>query len=310
MVIFDSLAPILLLLALGAVLARRKFLGREFMADLNRLAFWIALPAMIFHGVAHAGTPGRSTWLLLGVLVLGTFVVFGIAWTTGAILRCSGSTQGALIQAGYRGNLVYIGVPILAYAFDVLPDAEEAEAMATALLVMAPMTALYNVLAVVALQLPQHQLSAAGLRSAARSILSNPLIIACAAGLAANLGGMGVPRFADRTIEALGGSAVPIALLCIGGSLASIELRGRRRGILAATVLKILVAPAVMFVLSRLAGIGAMETRIALVLASCPTAAASYIMARQLGGDTDLTSGAIALTTLCAGPALALALWI
>lgn len=310
MVIFDSIAPILLLLALGAALAKWKFLGREFMADLNRLAFWIALPAMIFFGVAHAGNPGRETLLLLGVMVVGTLLVFAFAWLTGIFLGLSGAGQGAMIQAGYRGNLVYIGIPVLAYAFDALPDAAQSVAMATALLVMAPMTALYNVLAVIALQVPQHKLTSGALRPVLRSILTNPLIIACAAGLAVNLSRIGVPRFIDRTFEALGGAAVPIALLCIGGALASIRLHGRKRGIVISTAIKVIVAPVIAFGLCRLVNLGGAELKIALVLAACPTAAAAYVMAKQLGGDEDLTSGAIALSTICSVPSLALALWL
>jgi len=309
MPIFDSLAPILLLLALGAALARWKFLGIEFMGDLNRLAFWIALPAMMFQAIAHAGTPGRQTWLLLALLYAGTLLIFGGSWLLGYFLRMPPSTLGAFVQSSYRGNLAYIGVPVLAYAFDALPDFEKSRFMATALLVMAPMTALFNVLAVIALQGPQHTFGATGVRIIIRSILTNPLIIACAAGLIFALLHVPIPRFADRTLEALGGAAVPIALLCIGGSLASIRLQGSRLAIIGATLLKVLAAPLLAFTLCRAFGISGPDLKIALVLSACPTAAAAYIMARQLGGDEHLTSGAIALSTVVAGPVLAIALW-
>ncbi len=50
MLIFETLAPILLLIALGSLLAHLRFLGRDFIADLNKLVFWVTLPALIFVG--------------------------------------------------------------------------------------------------------------------------------------------------------------------------------------------------------------------------------------------------------------------
>ena len=48
MLLVDTLAPLVLLIVLGAGLARIRFLGPAFIADLNKLAFWIALPALLF----------------------------------------------------------------------------------------------------------------------------------------------------------------------------------------------------------------------------------------------------------------------
>ena len=49
MLLVDTLAPLVLLIALGAGLARLRFLGSAFMVDLNKLAFWITLPRTPFY---------------------------------------------------------------------------------------------------------------------------------------------------------------------------------------------------------------------------------------------------------------------
>ncbi len=310
MAIFETLAPILLLIALGCALAHLRFLGREFMTDLNKLVFWVALPALVFAGVAGIDHATSRTTSLLGIMTATTFIVYALGALTGRLLRLPAGSIGTLVQAGFRGNLAYIGIPVLAYAFAAQTAAARDEDMATALLVMTSMTALYNVLAVVALQGSQHKLGAASLRLVARNLATNPLIIACLAGLLFPICGWHLPVVAARTLETLGGAAVPVALLCIGGSLATISLRGRRAAIAAAAGLKVFASPLVALVLCRIFGVAGHELRIALVLAACPTAVASFVMAEKLSGDEPLASGSIALSTALSALGLAAALGV
>lgn len=309
MVIFETLAPILLLILLGAGLAHLRFLGRGFMADLNKLVFWVALPALIFVGVAGIDHVTARTAALIGLMVATTLIAWGIGWLVAFAMRLPPASTGTLVQGGFRGNLAYIGIPVLAYAFANLSEPERGETMATALLVMTSMTALYNVLAVVALQGAQHRLGPESFPLMVRSIVANPLIIACFAGMLFPVFGWHLPLVTSRTLETLGGAAVPVALLCIGGSLATITLRGRRTAIVAGSLIKVFVSPLVAFGLCRLAGIGGSDLRIALVLTACPTAVASFVMAEKLSGDEALASGVIALSTVLSAAGLALALW-
>jgi predicted permease len=308
--IFDTLAPILILIALGAGLARWRFLGREFMADLNKLVFWIALPSLIFLSVAKARQPAAETVHLFGILIAVTLTVFVAGWITARALRLPDASVGTLVQCAFRGNLLFIGLPVLSYSFSGLPEAERARIMATALLVIAPLTAIFNVLAVIALQASHHRFTASSLRLLAGSIARNPLILSCVAGALFGATGLPIPLFVDRTLDALGGAAVPVALLCIGGSLTSVSFQGRKHGIALAVAFKAAATPLLAFAICRLASITGADLRIVLVLAACPTAAAAYIMARQMNGDEALASGAIALSTVASAPALALALWI
>ena len=305
MTIIETLAPLILLIALGAGLARIAFLGREFMGDLNKLAFWIALPALLFTSASHAEEPGAQTWTLLGVMVAGTLLICGAAWIAAVALRMPLPVRGTLMQSAFRGNLAYIGIPVLAYSLG-----RDARAMATAVVVMVLSMAFYNVLAVIVLQQPGRHAGGSDLLRVLKSIATNPLMLSGILGLAVSFSGVALPGFLDRALASLGGAAVPIALLCIGGSLATTPLRGRRSWITAAALLKIALLPALVFVLGRLAGLGPQEQRIALVLSACPTAAASFVMAKQMGGDEALASGSIALSTVLSALSLAAALGV
>jgi malate permease and related proteins len=310
MVLVDTLAPLVLLIALGAALARIRFLGSVFIADLNKLAFWIALPALLFTAASGAAPPDSSTIRLFAVLVIGTGFITLLAYAASVVLRMPASARGTLMQAAFRGNLAYIGIPVLAYSLSESPTESSDRALATAVIVMVLTMALYNILAVIVLQSSVHAPGGIDWRRSALSIFSNPLLLAGLLGLIVPLLRITLPSFLQRALEALGAAAVPIALMCIGGSLATTQLRGRRSWIITAALLKVAVLPCLIFLLTRLAGFEPADQRTALVLASCPTAAAAFVMARQMGGDEALASGSIALSTLLSFISLSIALWV
>jgi len=309
MPIVETLAPLILLIALGAGLAHIKFLGPVFMADLNKLAFWIALPALLFTSANHATEPGSQLGWLLVVVFVATILISLVAWGTSYALRMPGHVRGTLIQSAFRGNLAYIGLPVLAYSFTMMPSEDGTRAMATAVIVMVLTMASYNILAVIVLQISQHS-GQVSIRKLVILIATNPLLIAGILGLIVPLLGLKLPKFVNAALESLGSAAVPIALLCIGGSLAITSLKGRRSWILTAAALKVVLLPLIVYGLARLVGLGPAEQRIALVLTSCPTAAAAFVMAKEMGGDTALASGSIALSTVLSAASLAAVLWV
>jgi predicted permease len=303
----NTLLPLILLISLGAVLSRIRFLGAQFASDLNKLAFWIALPALLFRSAAGASEATAATWWLLGVMLLGTLLVSLLAWIWSRAVGVPSTGQGTFVQSAFRGNLAFIGIPVLAASVVDAPDSIRVPALASGVIVMALTMAFYNVLAVVVLQASR---SRAGIGTGAlvRPIVTNPLLLAGLSGLALALVGVRLPAFLDRTLEVLGGAAVPIALLCIGGSLTMTRFVGRRSWIAWAALFKVAVSPLLIGGLAWLAGLGPIEMRIALVFASTSTAAAAYVMARQMEGDESLASGSIALSTTLSALSLAAAL--
>jgi malate permease and related proteins len=301
MFVVETLAPLILLIALGAGLAHIKFLGRSFIDDLNKLAFWVVLPALLFSTASEASVPGDVALRLFLLLVLATLLITGLAWVICVLLRVPREGWGTLLQAAFRGNLAYIGLPVLAYSLG-----SDRDSFASAVIVLVLLTVVYNILAVWVLR--GGNSAGPGMKRMLGSILTNPLLISGLLGLGVSSLGLSLPGFVDRALDSLGGAAVPLAVLCIGGSLTLTPLRGRRSWILAAALLKVVALPILVFGLARGFGLNPTESRIVLVLSACPTAAASYVMVRQMGGDEALATGAIALSTVLSALSLAGAL--
>jgi predicted permease len=305
--ILETLAPLALLIALGSGLAHIKFLGAPFIADLNKLAFWVALPALIFTSAGQGMGGGMHLGRLIAVMFGATFLISLLAWGATFALRLPGAARGTFVQAAFRGNLAYIGLPVLANCF---AGPGGGAPMTTAVVVMVLTMALYNILAVIVLQVSRHARQKTGWRKMARTIATNPLLLAGLLGLMVPLLHVRLPVFLDRALQSLGSAAIPLALLCIGGSLVMVPLRGKGFGIVAAALLKTAVLPVLVLGLAHLAGLNAAEQRIAVVLGACPTAAAAFVMAQQMGGDEALASGSIALSTIFSAASLAFALWV
>jgi predicted permease len=79
-------------------------------------------------------------------------------------------------------------------------------------------------------------------------------------------------------------------------SLAAMRLESRNALISAAG--KTLLSPLVLTTMAYLAGFNGMELGIVFLMSAAPTAAASYVMARAMGGNAALAANVIVLSTI------------
>jgi len=305
----ETLLPVALLILLGWMLARFRFLGPEFIKELNKLTFYVALPAFIFRSMTEVRVPTDEAMPLFLLLLGCTVLTMLIAPLVARIAGARGSSLGSVAQAAYRGNLAFAGLPILAYSLAGESPDLTAATLGTALLVFAPLTASYNFFAVLCLQGWGSLRQPGQLHAVLLSIITNPLLLSCLGGFGLAVIGFEFPRPIHHALTALGGVAMPVALLCIGGAFVKIQFHGRYRSIWVAVLCKILLCPLLAAAGCWWLGITGLEQRIVLVFAAVPTAATAYTMAKQMGGDEDVTSAAVALSTILAFGTLTVVLW-
>lgn len=306
----NTLLPVVLLIALGWALTKIRFLGEPFLTDLNKLSFWVALPAFIIRSISDVriplGEPMRLFLLLLACTIAAIFLGPLIAILIGA----RKTSLGSVAQAAFRGNLAFAGLPIINYSLTSLPDDVRNQALGTALLVFGPLTASYNFLAIFCLQRIENWRDPRSYADLARSIATNPLLLSCLLGVAMAALNIRLPRPIDQTLAALGGVALPVALLCIGGAFVRINLGGRYRSIFAAVFVKIVILPTLAWLGCNWLNIEGLDRRIVMIFAGVPTASTAYTMAREMGGDALVTSAAVAVSTLVAFLSLTIILTI
>jgi len=300
--ILSILAPVLLVIGLGWALSRLGFLSRQALFDLNRLSYWIGLPCLLVVRIGAARPALADVAGLLVVAAGGTALAMLLAAALAWLLRMPARSLVTFVQGAYRGNLTFIGLPVVLYAFAGTGAAASAEA--AALIAFAPMVVLYNVAAVALLLAPRSAGVAGTLRAVGHGLVTNPILISALIGLAISLGAWGLPQVLERGLSAVGQMALPLALLCIGGSLHTARIEGRVLWGALAAAFKVAVVPLVGLGLGLWIGLSAEHLRIALILLACPTASASYVLVLQLRGDAALASTTIVMSYLFALPAM------
>lgn len=298
MQVLETLAPVFLVIALGWGLTRRGWLHDAFLAEANRVVFWVGLPAFLFISLATAPHGGAQVGRLTLALLASTAGMMVLAGVAAPWLGVAREGWGTFVQATFRGNIAYVGLPVIA----ALPGG--AEGRAAALLVMAPLLALYNLAGVALLLAGRRGPGSAMAGRVAVEVMKNPLFWSCVAGGLWGWLDWPMPRWIRLTFDTVGSMALPLALLCIGGTLATTRLEGNRRAAAWAAAAKIGLLPALGLLVGRGLGLSPAELQVALIILAAPTAAATFSMATQLGGDGPLAASTVVLSTVFSVAAL------
>lgn len=307
MLILTTLAPVFLMIALGAGLQRSGFISAGFLKEANRLTYWLGLPALLFSQLASSFHQGEGAKLMLSVMLVATLLAIGAAYLVAWMMRVPAATVGTFVQGGFRGNLAFVGLPIL-YALPDTPFAGGLSARTAAIITVAPMMVVYNIAGVVVLLLSQHRLGFAMMVPFLRQLATTPPLHATLAGILFAVMGWRLPEAVDKTFTSLGEMALPLGLLGVGGSLVSVKLRGVWRAPLAAALVKVALSPLLGWGVGKSMGLGDAGLRMVLIFMACPTAIISYTMALELKGDEAVASGTIVLSVLASLVSLAIIL--
>jgi predicted permease len=297
MQVLNTLAPVFLLIAVGAGLQRSRFVSADFLKEANRVTYWLGLPALLFSQLVASFHQADGAGVMLGTMFGATCLLVGAGYLVVWLLRVPGTSAGTFVQGAFRGNLAFVGLPII-YSLPDTPMAGGMSVRTAAVVTVAPMMVFYNIAGVVVLLLSQHKLSWKMVWPFVRQLATTPPLVATFAGMGFAIAGWKLPWAVDKTFEALGEMALPLGLLGVGGSLVTARFGTSWPRPLAAALVKTMLSPLLGWAVGHALGLGAFELKLVMILMACPTAVVSYTVALELKGDEALASGAIVLSVL------------
>jgi len=310
-VIAQTLAPVFLLILMGAALRQTGFLDAAMESSMNRFCYWVALPVFIVLKVAQAPSIDATAARAAGALALVTLALALIGIVLARLLRLPPRSRGTFNQAGFRGNLAFVGLPVIAFALRGYSDELQRHGQSLAVLTMIPTVLMYNLLGVMALEWDRRgDHDSHPMRTWIRSTLRNPLVLACVAGLIWNLTPVSVPELVDTTASPVAATAFPLALAAIGARIRSLPWHRTGRALVGVCLLKNAIGPLLGLGVCTLLDLTEVHQLVVLILCATPTAVSSYVLVDQLDGDRDLAASAIAGTTLASFAGLAASLWL
>ncbi|MDJ0657347.1 MAG: AEC family transporter [Xanthomonadales bacterium] len=290
--IVSALGPVLALIALGFCLHQFRFLPPSAWAGIEKLTYFILFPALLVHSLAQQDLDGVP-WVDMLIILLVCLCSAAALLVTWYRVRgwVNGATFTSIFQGGVRFN-TYIALAVSQAFYG-------AEGLALGAVVAGFFSLIANVLSVAAFAV-WGRLRGSGWLSVLRAVALNPLIIACTLGWTLSLSGLGLPGVTADVIEIVGRASLPLGLLAVGAALRLSSVGGHLGPIGLSSLVQFLWRPALGAALSSMLGLAPLAAAVVLLALMAPTAPSGYILARQLGGDTETMASIITAQTLMA----------
>ena len=299
MISANAVLPMCLVMALGYGTRRLGWLRREEISTINKIAFRIFLPCLLYYNIYCSDLSGSFDPLLMAYAVGGVLLTFGLALGYTLLTEKLPERRGVLIQGMFRSNYVIMGIPVATALLG-------ADQLGTVSILIAVIVPLFNMLAVVVLEVfrgqkpkPLHILC---------QIAKNPLVIGSVLGILTLVAGIRLPHILEQTIQSVSAIASPLQLFLLGAFFQFSGLKPYRRELVTVSIAKLIVSPGLFLGLGALLGFRGVAFVSLIGIFASPTAVNSFTMAQQMGGDAEL-AGDIVVTTSAAS-ILTMFLWI
>lgn len=295
--------PVFSLVFIGIWLKWRDKIDDAFTAKASYIVFNLALPVLMFAAIVRTDIAQIGNPRLIVFALLMALLSFIVLWFGSKALITDKKNLGVFVQGCFRSNLGILGL-----AFCVTTFAEEG--LAVGALLLAVITPLYNILSIYALTHAANENSQMNWLGLIKDVLTNPLIVAIIMALPFAYWQITLPEVVMRSIDYLAAMTLPLALICIGGSLSFTALRQTQRLSWVAVIIKLLLIPGIIAILAYVCGFRGVELGCLILMFSSPTAAASFVMVRSIGGNHMLAANIIALTTLISLFSVSIAIYL
>ncbi len=281
------LFPDFSLILCGFVLCRYTPLNRSVWEPVEGLVYFFLFPVLLFHSIVKspldlvAASSLIAAGLTLGVA--GIAMAYSLPYLPWIGPHIDRRDHAASAQVAFRFNS-FIALALA----DRLAGAPGLQMIAVLIGVCVP---LFNVAAV--WPMARH-----ARRGFLRELLRNPLILATASGLAANLLGFSLPAWLEPTVTRIGAASLALGLMAAGAGMQFGSLARSRTLAVAVLSIRHFLLPLLGLGLSRLLALSPAQTTMLLAFSALPTASSAYVLAARMGYNGPYVAGLVTLSTL------------
>ena len=281
------LFPDFSLIVCGYLVCRYTALNRTVWEQVESLVYYFLFPVLLFQSIVKSPLDLGATSSLIAAGVLLGVVGIGMAYSLPYLpwlgRNIDKSDHAASAQVAFRFNS-FIALALA----DRLAGAQGLLLIAVLIGVCVP---LLNVAAV--WPMARH-----AQRGFLGEVVRNPLIVATATGLIANLLGFSIPSWLEPAVSRIGAASLALGLLAAGAGMQFMHLsRGKA---LAISVLSIrhFFMPLAAWALARAFGLTPVQSTILLAFSALPTASTAYVLAARMGYNGGYVAGLVTLSTI------------
>jgi predicted permease len=273
--VFSVIAPLFVLAGFGWLWAKR---GRPFQVEtVSLLATNIGTPCLVLHSLLSSEIDRG----MLGTMVLASVIAL------------------AAVMAVSAAALKLLGLPVRNFVSSLtFPNAGNA-GLSLCLFAYGPQGLALGILffAVASLGNWTFGQSIMAGRGNLREVLRSPMIYAILFGILGNMIALQPPLWIMRSLQVAGGIAIPLMLLTLGVSLATLKVQDLKNGLIL-SLLRLGLGIAVGFGLSGLFGLEGAARGTFIIQCAMPVAVVNYVFAVRFNRDPAATASLVVISTL------------
>lgn len=281
--LIDVLGPVVLIVAIGALVAPR--LGLD-TTTLSKLSYWILGPAFVFN-IFSTTTLEAETAAKLVAAGTATVVAAGVV---GAVLSPAfglrGSAASATVMSSAYGNVGNAGLAICVFALG-----EDSLDRAGVLMVT---IMFFGTLLSVWLGTRQAQSAT----RAAVDALASPMVVAALVGFGFNVVGIDAPTVVDRAVSTVAQGLIPVMLLTLGLQLATTGSPRFLSSTAVVTIAKLVAAPVVGWLVAEAFGLTGDDRGVIILQSAMPPAVFCMVLALEHDLEADRTTNDVVMVTV------------
>ena len=281
------LFPDFSLIVCGYLVCRYTALDRTVWAQVESLVYYFLFPVLLFQSIVRSPLDLLAASSLIGAGLLlglsGIDMAYSLPHLPLIGRHIDRRNHAASAQVAFRFNS-FIGLALA----DRLAGPEGVLLLAVLIGVCVP---LFNVAAV--WPMTRHAQIGFG-----REVVRNPLIIATASGLVANLLGFSLPTWLEPTVSRIGATSIALGLMAAGAGMQFGQLSQAKTLAVAVLSIRHLLSPLLAFGLSHAFGLSTVQSTILLAFSALPTASSAYVLAARMGYNGGYVAGLVTLSTM------------
>ncbi|MDF2115724.1 AEC family transporter [Roseiarcaceae bacterium H3SJ34-1] len=285
-ILLDVVGPVFLIAFVGYLWARSgKPLDSGFVALLVNT---VSTPALVIDTLTRSGL----TFGTLGTMGLASVLTMGVTALCGyALVRALGERIPVYLPSMIWANGGNMGLPMCLFAFG-----QTGLALAIGYFALSSMTN-YTF---------GQAIAAGGMK--AGDVVRMPIIWAIIVALILLWTGWALPPIVQRSLGLLGGITVPLMLMSLGYSLASLRITSWKRSTIFALA-RLLGGFAIGWGVSLLLGLDGLARGVIVIQSSMPPAVLNYLWAARYGNEPEEVAGLVVLSTFLSLAFLPVFLW-
>ncbi len=293
----SALIPVVLLIAVGFLAGRRRWVGAAAVKDLSSLVFMVLAPALLFRTMATQQNPQVDFKALAIYFGVALVVYFGVIAALGFSRR-----SAVLALAATFSNTVMIGVPLVGLAYGEAGLFILFTLISLHALVLLTLATIVLEFAVAREQAVQGQpvtraAMVATVLSAVRNAVIHPVPLPIIMGLLFAQTGLQMPDVIDRPLQLLGNSFAPLALVMVGVTMAASPAGNQLRGAFVVALVKNMVHPALMAGAGWALGLRGVPLAVMVIAASLPIGANVFLFSQRYQVAQQLVTASVAVST-------------